>query len=130
MIKIAEEGNVTIRTVTGGVKAKGGAQWTVYPSPDPSVEPHEREQKNLLRELSITDFREKEDLSGQRMREDMAEAIARIRRNLGNDRYKDLGLKADRIDVDPEGKIAGILEEKYEIRPIESESPVPPEMKG
>src|SRR3972149_8891866 len=123
MIKIAEKGNTMIRVATGGVEVKGGTQWTVYPEhvSDPTLQRFTPEQQNRAKELSITGFREKEDLSGHGMNKDLAEAIARLRDNLGLDQYKDLGFVADRIDVDPKGEIAKVLETEYSIKPLEKE---------
>jgi len=132
MIKIAETGNTIIRVATGGVKVKGGTQWTVYPLyvSDPTLQRFTREQQRRAEELNITGFREKGDFSGHRMNKDLSEAIARLRRNLGLDQYKDLGFVANRIDISPKGEIAKLLETEYDIKPLEKESQFPPEVKG
>ncbi len=132
MIRISETGNTMIRVATGGVEVKGGTQWTVYPEyvSDPTLQRFTPEQQNRAKELSITGFREKEDLSGHGMNKDLAEAIARLRDNLGLDQYKDLGFVADRIEVDPNGEVAKELETEYSIKPLEKEGQIPPEVKG
>ncbi|MFH1705483.1 MAG: hypothetical protein ABH867_01080 [Patescibacteria group bacterium] len=87
MMKIAETGNTMIKVATGGVEVEGGTQWTVYPEyvSDPTLQRFTREQQNRAKELSVTGFRKKEDLSGSGMTEDLAEAIARLQDNLGLD---------------------------------------------
>ena len=132
MIKIAEAGNTIIMVATGGVEAKGGTQWTVYPHlvDDPTFQKLTPEQQIRVKELSITGFREKEDLSGYEMNKDLAEAIARLRDNLSLEQYKDLGLVADRINVDPKGEVAQVLEAEYGIKSIDKESQTSAEAKG
>ena len=132
MIKIAETGNTIIRVASGGVEVGGGTQWTVYPHrvDDPTFQKFTPKQQNRANELSITGFREKEDLSGHGMNKDVAEAIARLRDNLSLEQFKDLGLVADRIDVDPEGEIAKVLETEYGIESLEKEVQTSHEIKG
>ena len=121
-----------IRVATGGVEVKGGTQQTVYPEhvSDPTLQRFTREQQNRAKELSITGFRGKEDLSGRGMNKDLARAIAQLRDNLGLDQYKNLGFVADRIDVDLESEVAKILGTGYGIKPLEKEGQAPPEVKG
>ena len=120
-----------IRVATGGVEVKGGTHWTVYPEyvSDPTLQRFTPEQQNRAKELSITGFREKEDLSGHGMNKDLAEAIARLRDNLSLDQYKDLGFVADKIDIDPKGEIAKVLETEYGVKPFETEGQAPSEVK-
>ena len=129
MIKVAQEGNTTIQIATGGSEV--GTQWTVYPNlvSDPTFQKFTREQQNKVKELSITGFRDKEDLSGHKMNEALADAVAMLQRNVDLDQFKDLGLKVDQIDVDANGEIAKVLEEKYGIKPL-VEGQVATETKG
>ena len=60
----------------------------------------------------------------------VAEAIARLKRNLDLEQCKDLGLVADRIDVAPEGEIAKVLETEYGIKSLEKEIKTNAEVKG
>ena len=121
-----------IRVATGGVEVEGGIKWTVYPYrvDDPTFQKLTPEQQNRAKELSITGFRGKEDLSGHGMNKDLAEAIARLRGNLGLEQYKDLGLVADRIDVDPKGEVSQVLEAEYGIKSIDKEGQTSTETKG
>jgi hypothetical protein len=123
MIKIAETGNTVIEIATTGVEVEGGTQWTVYPDKvdDPTFQKFTPEQQNRVKELSITGFRGKEDLGGHEMNKELAKAIAMLQRNLSLEQYKNLGLVADRIDVDPEGEVARVLETEYGIKSIEKE---------
>jgi len=132
MIQIADKGNTMIRVATGGVEVAGGVKWTVYPDvvSDPTLQRFDLQQQNRIRELSITDFRGKEDLSGHEMKKKVAEAIARLKGNLDLEQYKDLGLVADRIDIDPEGEIARVLETEYGIKSLEKEIQTTSEVKG
>lgn len=131
MITVADSGNTIIQIVTGGVEVAGGTQWTVYPYVfnDPTLQKFDREQQNRVKELSITDFRGKDDLSGHKMNEAIADAIAMLQRNVKLDRFKDLGLTVERIDVDPRGEIAKVLAEKYDIKPT-VEGQIPAEHKA
>jgi len=52
-----------------------------------------------------------------------AEAIARLRDNLVAEQNKDLGMVADRIDIEPEGDIAHILDGQYGIKALEQQTP-------
>jgi len=64
------------------------------------------------------------------MNKALAEAIAQLRDNLGLEQYKDLGFVADKIDVDPKGEIAKVLETEFGIKPLEKEGQAPTEVKG
>lgn len=132
MIKIAEVGNTIIRIATSGVEVKGGTKWTVYPElvTDPTLQKFSPEQQNREKDLRVTGFREKDDLSGHGINRDLATAVAQLRDNFGLDRYKDLGLVANQIDVDPKGEIAQILEKEYGIKPLEKETQASAEIKG
>ncbi|EKD67743.1 MAG: hypothetical protein ACD_48C00239G0001 [uncultured bacterium] len=132
MIQIADKGNTMLRVATGGVEVAGGTRWTVYPEvvSDPTLQKFDPGQQNRIRELSITDLREKEDVSGHGMNENIAEAIVRLKRNLDLEQYKDLGLVADRIDVDPKSEIAKVLETEYGIKSLEKEIQTTAEVKG
>jgi hypothetical protein len=94
MIKIRDKGNTSIQIATKGVEVKGGTQWTVFPyyRVDPTLQRFSNEERKEIQELSITDFREKDDLEGHKMKEAMAEAIARLRQTLELEQYKDLVL--------------------------------------
>jgi len=129
MIKIAETGNTTIIIATGEVA--GGTQWTVYPYyvSDPTLLRFTPGQQIKAKELSITGRRDKEDLSGRGMDKDLAKTIAGLFIIVGLDRYKDLGFVVDKIDVDPKGEIAKVLETEYGIKSLEKESQISPEAK-
>jgi len=132
MIQTATTGNTMIRIATSGVEVEGGTKWTVYPESksDPTFQKFTPEQRNRAKELAITDFRKKEDLSGHGMNKEVAEAIVRLQGNLRLDQYKDLGLVANQIDVDPKGEIAQILETEFGVKPIDTEGQAPTEIKG
>ena len=132
MIKIAEAGNTILRIATSGVEVKGGTKWTVYPElvTDPTLQKFTPDQQSREGDLRVTGFREQDDLSDHGMNRDLAAAVAQLRDNLGLDRYKDLGLVANQIEVDPKGEIAQILEKEYGIKPLEKEGQAPAEIKG
>jgi hypothetical protein len=133
MIVINPEGNTTIRIATSGTEL--GDKWTVYPyvDKDPTLQRFDSEKVTLIKELSITEFREKDDLTGKKEQEQMAESVARLLRNINeplSEELRGLGLKVHQIDIDPEGSVAKILEERYEIKGLSPEGLVKGEAKA
>lgn len=133
VITVRDEGNTTIRVATGGIRLNGGTQWTVYPYVDdnPTLEGFDRGKKERINALSTTGFRDKGDFGGSAMQKEIVEAIALLYSNLGErDHAKDLKLVVNKIDVDPDGEIAKLLESEHRIAAIEKESQAPVEVKG
>jgi hypothetical protein len=131
MLKIAKTGNTTIR-IASGCNEAGATEWTVYPylTKDPTLQQYEPAQQNKIHELNITGLKDKEDLTGRVMDQAIAEAIARLHRNVSSPQYKDLGLVVDQIDVDAGYDIANILESEYNITPLEKQNQISTEVKG
>lgn len=130
MIKIRSDGNTTIRVSTKGTDR--GTEWAVYPNldTDPTLQSLTPEQREKERELRFRGIRKGgEDPSGTGMQDEIADAIASLLKNTERDRFQDLGIVVHQIDIDSEGRVAGRLDEKYGIRPVETEGQTPPEVK-
>lgn len=109
-----------------------GTKWVVYPHfvPDPTFQKLTREQREKEKELRISGIEKPgDDIGSSKMTKENAVAIAALIRTIEGDRYKDLGMVVNQIDVNPDGPIARILDKEYGIRAIETEGNAPSEVK-
>lgn len=119
MIKVSDEGNVTIRISTRG--SETGNTFAVYPyvDGDPTLQSFKDEDQKAIKEMSINGRRETYDFSGQKEQKAMGDAVALLLEKIDQAKEKGLtdhGLRVKQIDIDPESTLATYLEVVHGIR--------------
>lgn len=133
MIQVSNVGNVTIRISSMAMTDGSGTQWAVYPylNDDPTLAHQSDNDQKIIRDLTINLW-ETKNSTQKDLTEAKGDAIVTLLNSVNHSKEwknTDLGLKVSKIAVEDEGLVK-YLEERYNIKNVESEAPKPAEAKG